>query len=98
MTDPTTAIAEIALVSDISGVCSSRETFRITSSPVNVANINTYSNVKKSAFGAVAGGAVAKSKRLRQHRSSFVLSLQVFYRGEILTKLRGLAVFVQRLS
>ena len=25
--DPTTAIAEMALVSDISGVCSSRETF-----------------------------------------------------------------------
>jgi hypothetical protein len=30
---PTTEIAEIALVSDISGVCSSGETLRMTSSP-----------------------------------------------------------------
>ena len=30
-------MAEIALVSDISGVCSNRETLRITNSPVNVA-------------------------------------------------------------
>ena len=32
--EPTTAIAEIALVSDISGVCSSRETRRITPNPM----------------------------------------------------------------
>ena len=38
---PTTAIAEIALVSDISGVCSSRETRRMTSRPMNVASIST---------------------------------------------------------
>ena len=41
MIEPTTAIAEIALVSDISGVCSRRETFRITSKPMNVASMNT---------------------------------------------------------
>ena len=41
MIEPTTAIAEMALVSDISGVCSSRETFRITSKPMNVASMKT---------------------------------------------------------
>src|SRR5467141_1774806 len=35
--EPTTAIAEMALVSDIRGVYSSRETRRITPSPMNVA-------------------------------------------------------------
>src|SRR5262252_9338531 len=39
---PTTEIAEIALVSDINGVCSKGDTLRITSSPTNVASMNTY--------------------------------------------------------
>ena len=39
--EPTTAIAEIALVSDISGVCSSRDTRVITPRPMNVASMNT---------------------------------------------------------
>jgi len=39
--EPTTVIAEMALVSDISGVCNSGETRRMTSSPRNVANTNT---------------------------------------------------------
>src|SRR5262249_53027095 len=39
---PTIAMAEMALVSDISGVCSSRETRRITPRPMNVASTNTY--------------------------------------------------------
>ena len=41
MIDPTTAMAEMALVSDISGVCNSRETRRITPRPMNVASMNT---------------------------------------------------------
>ena len=41
MMAPTMAIAEIALVSDISGVCSSRETRRMTSRPRNVDSMNT---------------------------------------------------------
>ncbi len=41
MIEPTTAIAEIALVSDIRGVCSSRDTFRITSIPTKVASMKT---------------------------------------------------------
>ena len=41
MIEPTTAIAEIAFVSDISGVCSSRETFLITSKPTKVASMKT---------------------------------------------------------
>jgi len=44
--DPTTAMAEMALVSDISGVCSSRETFLITSKPVKVANAKTNKSVR----------------------------------------------------
>src|ERR1041384_1221172 len=43
MIAPTTAIAEIALVSDISGVCSRRETRRITPMPMKVARMNTNS-------------------------------------------------------
>ncbi len=39
--EPTTAIAEIAFVSDISGVCSSRETRVITPRPMKVASMNT---------------------------------------------------------
>ena len=38
---PTTEMAEMALVSDISGVCSSGETLRITSSPTKVASMKT---------------------------------------------------------
>src|SRR5262249_46580119 len=41
MIEPTTAIAEIALVSDMSGVCSSRDTRRITPRPMNVASMKT---------------------------------------------------------
>jgi len=39
--EPTTAIAEMALVSDIRGVYSSRDTRRMTPSPMNVASTNT---------------------------------------------------------
>ena len=38
---PTTAIADIAFVSDISGVCSRGETRRINSKPKNAASMNT---------------------------------------------------------
>ena len=49
---PTTAIAEIALVSDISGVCSSRETRRMTSRPMNVASISTNKpSIKSNCIG-----------------------------------------------
>src|SRR5215467_6497108 len=39
---PTTEIAEMALVSDISGVCSSGDTLRMISRPTNVASMKTY--------------------------------------------------------
>ena len=42
--EPTTAIAEMALVSDISGVCSNRETRPITPSPINAASMKTNSS------------------------------------------------------
>src|SRR3990167_2232893 len=41
MIDPTTAMAEIALVSDINGVCKSRDTLRINRNPRKVASMNT---------------------------------------------------------
>jgi hypothetical protein len=41
--DPITAMPEIALVIDIRGVCSSRDTRRITPSPMNAASTKTYS-------------------------------------------------------
>src|SRR5579864_1858601 len=40
---PTTAIASSALVSDISGVCSKGETWRMTSKPMKAASMNTNS-------------------------------------------------------
>src|SRR5205823_7417551 len=46
--DPTTAIAEIAFVSDMSGVYRSRDTRRITPSPMNVARTRTNSMDQKS--------------------------------------------------
>src|SRR5437773_7913520 len=41
--EPTTAMAEIAFVSDISGVCSNRDTRLTTPRPMNVASMNTKS-------------------------------------------------------
>ena len=56
MIEPTTAMAEMALVSDISGVCSSRDTRRpITPSPINVASTSTVSELQ---FASVAGSNV----------------------------------------
>ena len=52
--EPTTAIAEMALVSDISGVCSRRETFWITWKPTNVASMNTNSIDHRSRVGTGA--------------------------------------------
>jgi len=43
MIDPTTAMAEIAFVSDMSGVWSRRDTRRITPSPMREARTNTKS-------------------------------------------------------
>ena len=40
---PTTEMAEMALVSDISGVCSSGETLRMSSKPRKAASMKTYS-------------------------------------------------------
>jgi len=56
--EPTTAMAEIAFVSDISGVCSNRDTRLITPRPMKVANMNTNSVCMKS---APASGAVLES-------------------------------------
>ena len=50
MIAPTTAIAEIALVSDISGVCSSRDTRRMTPSPMKDASTKTNSMDQKSGW------------------------------------------------
>src|ERR1035437_10595447 len=44
---PTTEMAEIALVSDISGVWSRGDTLRITSRPTKVASMKTYSPISR---------------------------------------------------
>src|ERR1019366_6704730 len=44
---PTTLMAEMALVSDISGVCSRGDTLRITSRPTKVASMKTYSPISR---------------------------------------------------
>lgn len=49
MIEPTTAIAEIAFVSDINGVWSRRDTLRITSKPTKAASMNTNVMDQKSA-------------------------------------------------
>src|SRR5262249_2098265 len=53
MIEPTTAIAEIALVSDMSGVCRRRDTFWITWKPTNVASIRA--NNIENRFSSVTG-------------------------------------------
>ena len=46
--EPTTVMAEMALVSDINGVCNSGDTRRMISSPRNVASTNTYKYCRMS--------------------------------------------------
>ena len=41
---PTMTMAEMALVSDINGVCNNRDTLRMTSNPMNVAKMKTKSS------------------------------------------------------
>jgi hypothetical protein len=58
--EPTTAIAEMALVKDIIGVCSSRETRLMTSRPMKVASKNTKSkSVRSEVPGAGSEAATA---------------------------------------
>src|SRR6266567_642072 len=47
---PTTAIAEIALVKDISGVCSSGETRRTSSNPRKAARMNHFAAMRHQRF------------------------------------------------
>ena len=79
MIDPTTAMAEIALVNDISGVCSSRETLRITSNPVNVANANTNSRAMLSGLAAsvpaIGEASASNVKRSMAWFSTLILSV-----------------------
>src|SRR5262249_29989228 len=56
--EPTKAMADMAFVSDISGVCSKRDTRLITPRPMKVASMNTNSVCMKSAPGS---GAVLES-------------------------------------
>src|SRR5688500_15445887 len=57
MIDPTTAIAEMAFVSDINGVCSSLETFWMTWKPTNVASRKTKAIDQRSS-GCISGSYV----------------------------------------
>src|SRR5215470_11814833 len=76
MMEPTKEMAEMALVSDISGVCSSGLTRRITSKPTKVASTNTNSWLSSSvAMGSPssetprsAPGRAWRGTRLAVHR------------------------------
>src|SRR5262249_7496171 len=65
ISEPTTAIAEIALVSDMSGVWSSRDTFRITSKPMNVASMKTNAMPQRSRLSLLL---LLRERELRQDR------------------------------
>ncbi len=68
--EPTTAMAEIAFVIDISGVCSRRDTRVTTPRPMNVASMNTNTIEARSgvagacAASAAAGCAAASTARV----------------------------------
>ena len=66
---PTTAMASSALVSDISGVCSSGETRRITSKPMNPASMNTYRLVIRSSFIVAAPPAATSAGNAKNSRT-----------------------------
>ena len=67
--EATTAIAEIALVSDMSGVCSRRETRVTTPSPMKVASRKTKSREAKAGDVGRAGlRARGGEERLEEHR------------------------------
>ena len=57
--EPTTEIAEIAFVSDISGVCSSRDTRPMTPSPTKVARTRTDSELQ---FASAAASIVTDAE------------------------------------
>src|SRR5208283_2826251 len=62
MIAPTTAMASRALVRDIKGVCSSGETRRITSKPMNAASMKTYRLLMRSTL-TIAGLLRMQSQR-----------------------------------
>ncbi len=65
MIEPTMAIAEMALVSDISGVCSRRETPRITSMPMKVASMKTKTIDQGSSLLIRMSSSRRRSRRTR---------------------------------
>src|SRR5262245_35258560 len=71
--EPTTAMAEIAFVRDINGVCNNRDTRLITPSPMNVASMNTNSVWIKSvpdSAGAVEDWAEAICRATTIHKGA----------------------------
>src|SRR5262245_45679966 len=81
MIDPTTAIAEIALVIDISGVCSRRDTRRMTPRPMNEARTNTYKVGQKSVviFYGARGPTPARHRALERRLSGSGVAVEVDY-------------------
>src|SRR5438067_2315376 len=83
---PTTAMAEMALVSDISGVCSSRDTRRITIRPIKVDSIKTKRPFRKSncideyvvsGFSRTGGSLSDLFQHRERHEDSCCLPLQL---------------------
>src|SRR5438477_5544739 len=68
---PTTAMAEMALVIDISGVCSSRETRVITPRPMKLASMKTNNIVGRSGPAVVdASGTLGLHRLLLAQRQA----------------------------
>src|SRR3954463_10072298 len=63
----TTAMADIAFVSDMSGVCSSGETRRITSSPKNVDRRKTKSFASRLTMGALGHEVLGRMRCPLKH-------------------------------
>src|ERR1035438_4452202 len=72
MMAPTTAIASNALVSDINGVCSSGDTRRITSNPINAASIKTYRLLIRSALTINLPPSIARPGRAASRTPALV--------------------------
>src|SRR6476646_3700295 len=92
MIDPTTAMAEIAFVIDMSGVCSRRETRRITPSPMNEASTNTNSCDQNSEVSVMIRGFLSGSGA---HRLERVPGSSVPHFAGVRDQRAGLDVVVQ---
>src|SRR5262245_9261964 len=90
MIEPTKEMAEMALVSDMSGVCSSGLTRRITSKPTKVASTNTKSWLSSSAdMGSSSSGAPGSAPGRARRGTHLALQCLAHARMDDLAAPRG---------